>query len=145
MYKELFTLVSDRLEKEVPQLHWIDAEMGQLSSRGGTRPPVAFPCALVEISYTSCDTLSGGKQRITAEIQLRIGFNIPGPTNSNVPDKYRDMALSYMDVLDRVHQAMQWWDGGRMFNPMRRIRAIPEKGSAGFKTWLITYSTSFLE
>lgn len=145
MYRELFTAVCGRLEKEVPQLRWIDADMGQMSSRTESRPPVAFPCALVEISYTSCDTLSGGRQRINAEVQLRVGFDIPGPTNSRVPDKYRDMALSYMDVLDSVHQAMQWWDEGRMFTPMRRIRAVPDRTGGGFRTWLITYSTSFLE
>ena len=145
MYKELFTAVCDRLEKEVPQLRWIDADMGQLSSRGDSRPPVTFPCALVEISYPSCDTLSGGKQRINAEIHLRIGFDVPGPTNSKVPDRYRDMALSYMDVLDKVHQAMQWWDGGRLFNPMKRMKAVPEKVSTGFRTYLLTYTTAFVE
>ena len=145
MYKELFTAVCDRLEAEVPQLRWIDAEIGQLSSRGDTRPPVAFPCALVEISYTSCDTLSGGRQRITAEVQLRVGFDIQGPTNSKVPDRFRDMALSYMDVLDSIHQAMQWWDGGHMFGPMRRTRAVPDKSGAGFKSWLVTYTTTFLD
>ena len=145
MYKEIFTAVCDRLEKEVPALRWIDAEMGQLSSRGDTRPPVAFPCVLVEISYTACDTLSGGRQRVNAEVQLKVGFDIPGPTNSKVPDRYRDMALSYMDVLDMVHNAMQWWDGGRMFNPMRRIRAVPEKVSSGIKSYLLTDTTAFVE
>ena len=74
-----------------------------------------------------------------------MGFDIPGPTNSKVPDRYRDMALSYMDVLDMVHNAMQWWDGGRMFNPMRRIRAVPEKVSSGIKSYLLTYTTAFVE
>ena len=94
MYKEIFTAVCDRLEKEVPALRWIDAEMGQLSSRGDTRPPVAFPCVLVEISYTACDTLSGGRQRVNAEVQLKVGFDIPGPTNSKVPTWWNSSATT---------------------------------------------------
>ena len=44
MDKEFFIAICDHLEKEVPELRWIDAEEGQLNN--GERPAVAFPCCL---------------------------------------------------------------------------------------------------
>lgn len=64
MNKEIFIAVCDRLKTEVPGLRWIDAEEGQLNT--GERPAVAFPCCLIDISYPSCETHMGGRQKITS-------------------------------------------------------------------------------
>ena len=72
MNKEIFIAVCDRLKTEVPGLRWIDAEEGQLNT--GERPAVAFPCCLIDISYPSCETHMGGRQKIKAQIQLRVAF-----------------------------------------------------------------------
>ena len=72
MNKEIFIAVCDRLKTEVPGLRWIDAEEGQLNT--GERPAVAFPCCLIDISYPSCETHMGGRQKINAQIQLRVAF-----------------------------------------------------------------------
>ena len=91
MNKEIFIAVCDRLKTEVPGLRWIDAEEGQLNT--GERPAVAFPCCLIDISYPSCETHMGGRQKINAQIQLgwpfkpegvqmRQPLNLPGNTLS---------------------------------------------------------------
>ena len=55
MEKQIFTAVADRL-KGVTAIRWIDADEGQLQA--SERPPVAFPCCLIEMAYTSCTQLS---------------------------------------------------------------------------------------
>ena len=80
MNKEIFIAVCDRLKTEVPGLRWIDAEEGQLNT--GERPAVAFPCCLIDISYPSCETHMGGRQKIKAQIQLRVAFQAGGSTNA---------------------------------------------------------------
>ena len=125
MNKEIFIAVCDRLKTEVPGLRWIDAEEGQLNT--GERPAVAFPCCLIDISYPSCETHMGGRQKINAQIQLR------------------EHALSCMDTLDKIHEALQWWNGGNLFNPMRRLRGAPEKRADGLKVYNVIYETEFMD
>ena len=100
MNKEIFIAVCDRLKTEVPQLRWIDAEEGQLNT--GERPAVAFPCCLIDISYPSCETHMGGRQKIKAQIQLRVAFQAGGSTNAAAPKLVREHALSCMDTLDNT-------------------------------------------
>ena len=47
MEKELFIALCDQLKNKVPELRWIDSDQGQLNV--SERPPVAFPCCLVEM------------------------------------------------------------------------------------------------
>ena len=131
MNKEIFIAVCDRLKTEVPQLRWIDAEEGQLNT--GERPAVAFPCCLIDISYPSCETHMGGRQKIKAQIQVRVAFQSGGSTNAAAPKLVREHALRCMDTLDKIHEALQWWNGGNLFNPMRRLRGAPEKRADGLK------------
>ncbi|MFR6417237.1 MAG: hypothetical protein ACLUOK_05715 [Parabacteroides distasonis] len=110
MNKEIFIAVCDRLKTEVPQLRWIDAEEGQLNT--GERPAVAFPCCLIDISYPSCETHMGGRQKIKAQIQVRVAFQSGGSTNAAAPKLVREHALRCMDTLDKIHEALQWWNRG---------------------------------
>ncbi len=143
MNKEMIIAVMNRLEKNVPQIRWVDAEMGQLSG-SDERPPVAFPCALVDLSYTSCETLSGGAQKIKATVKIRIAFDWIPPTSTGVPVSLREKAFGYLDVLESVNKALHWWDGGKLFNPMRRISCMPER-SGKRKIYVITYETEFID
>lgn len=143
MDKELFIAVCDRLKQTVPQIRWIDIDEGQLGA--GDRPAVAFPCCLVDISYPSCATHMGGKQNIKAQIQIKIAFQAAGNTNSSAPLKVREQALNYLDTLADIHKALQWWNGGNLFNPMRRLRCIPEKRTDGLKVYNAVYETEFMD
>ena len=68
MKKEIMKAVMDRIRQEIPALRWIDADEGQLDFQD-SRPPVAFPCCLIELYYPphgathrSCHSSEGGIQ-----------------------------------------------------------------------------------
>ncbi len=64
--------------------------------------PVAFPCALVDISYTACQTLAGGAQRVRAQVTVRVAFQRLGPSSAAcAPQPARLCALSRFDTLGR--------------------------------------------
>lgn len=55
MKKEILKTVMERIREKVPELRWVDADEGQLDFQD-SRPPVAFPCCLVELSYPGAET-----------------------------------------------------------------------------------------
>ena len=106
--------------------------------------PVAFPCALVDISYTACQTLAGGAQRVRAQVTVRVAFQRLGPSSAAcAPQPARLCALSRFDTLGEVHSALQWWNGDGLFNPLCRLRCIPEKRYADIRVYAATYETEF--
>lgn len=142
MDKEFIIAVCDRIQSAVPSVRWVDIEDGQLDVR--ERPPVAFPCALVDISYTACQTLAGGAQRVRAQVTVRVAFQRLGPSSvACAPQPARLCALSRFDTLGEVHSALQWWNGDGLFNPLRRLRCIPERRYADIRVYAATYETEF--
>lgn len=88
MEKELFIALCDQLKNKVPELRWIDSDQGQLNV--SERPPVAFPCCLVEMSYPQCTTHMAGKQRVRVRFQLQVAFNVWGTANASAPQESRE-------------------------------------------------------
>ena len=141
MNKEVITLICNRLKNEVSALRWIDIDTGQLDIMN-QRPPVAFPACLVDISYPQCDDAGGGIQVVTANVTLRVVFDITGSTNAASP--VRETTLGFLDVIEEVHEALQGWSDEAL-SAFSRINAQPEKRKDGLKVYRITYQTAFTE
>ena len=127
MEKELFIALCDQLKNKVPELRWIDSDQGQLNV--SERPPVAFPCCLVEMSYPQCTTHMAGKQRVRVRFQLQVAFNVWGTANASAPQESREKALQQYDTLQNIHKALQWWSFGRKINPTSRVSVLTENRS----------------
>ena len=143
MNKDFFLAITNHIAANVPQVKWVDADEGQLNVSG--RPPVAFPACLVDISYPQCESLSGGVQRIRARVELRVVFAIQGSTNAAAPASVRERSLARFDVLETLHKALQWWNGGGLFNPLRRISSTPERRADDLKVYRVVYETEFFD
>ena len=143
MNKVFFLAVTNHIAANVSQIKWVDADEGQLNV--ACRPPVAFPACLVDISYPQCESLSGGVQRIRARVELRVVFAIQGSTNAASPAAVRERSLARFDVLEALHKALQWWNGGGLFNPLKRISSTPERRADDLKVYRVVYETEFFD
>lgn len=143
MNKVFFLAVTNHIAANVSQIKWVDADEGQLNF--ACRPPVAFPACLVDISYPQCESLSGGVQRIRARVELRVVFAIQGSTNAAAPAAVRERSLARFDVLEALHKALQWWNGGGLFNPLKRISSTPERRADDLKVYRVVYETEFFD
>lgn len=144
MNKHLFIALCDLLEAQVPEVRWIDADEGQINSQNN-RPPVAFPCVLIDMTYPQTEALNVQSEKIRVQFSLRIVFEGYGQTSSVAPEEVRERALERLDILEKIHRTLQWWSYERQINPLRRQRVITERRQDGLKVYNMIYESAFID
>lgn len=144
MNKHLFIALCDLLENQVPELRWIDADEGQLNA-SNQRPPVAFPCVLIDMTYPQTEAMNATAEKIRVQFSLRIAFEGYGQTSSVAPEEVRERALERLDILEKIHRTLQWWSYERQINPLRRQRVITERRQDGLKVYNMIYESAFVD
>lgn len=145
MNAALFVALCDHLEKEVPELRWIDEDYGQLNTAPGIRPAVDYPCCLIDIQYQDCRDITDTEQVVKVSITLKIAFNSWGETNNKTPEPIRDKALERICVVGKVHACLQGWMAGEVVSPLSRRSARPSTTAGGLKVYTVVYDTTFEE
>ena len=107
------------------------------------RPPVAFPCCLVEMSYPQCTT--HGRKTTRARFQLQVAFNVWGTANASAPQESREKRFNSTTPLQNIHKALQWWSFGRKINPTSRVSVLMENRSNGLKIFRMIYESEFMD
>lgn len=142
--KHLYNGVAKLLQTTVPELVWIDQDTGQLEYYT-LRPGLDFPAVLIDVSYPQCENIgSGGSQRCTAEIKLRVVFEVWSESNMGAPETVRELALSFYDVLSRIKENLhncKLETGETLY----RTSVLPEKREDGLKVFNITFRTKTTE
>lgn len=141
MDKKLIMDICDRIATEVTALKTVDIDFGQLSS--ADRPGVAFPCCLVDISYSNCSDTVGQNQTVRASITIRMAYQAYGKTGVDSPN--RADALKALDTVKVIHAALQGWDNEQSFDPISRTGSSTEKRGDGLRVYRLTYETSFID
>ena len=142
MDKNIFTVISDHLESNVPDLRWIDYDSGQLDI-AAERPPVALPACLIDINYPDTDYIDEEAQIVNVDISFRVAFRPTAATNSNAPVNVRAEALSIFDTIEAMHSQLQGFTGNYQFSPLNRRSAVREKRRDGLPVYRLVYQTTF--
>jgi hypothetical protein len=143
--KELFETIITRLTATVTELKEIDFDMGQLNLLDmDQRPPVLFPCALLDISYPLCDDQDETTQLVTARINVRLAFECPLPTDSRASAARRTAALALFAVVDKVYKNLQGYDTA-YFGAFSRKSQTPDNRYAGIKIMNMVFETNFID
>lgn len=143
MDKTIIIALMERIRTQVPEIRWIDLDMGQLQV--SERPPIAYPACLLDMEYSSCEQLSREHQQVTVSIRLSIVADGIGTTHTGTPTYIREKALSVMNVLQRLHTALQWWDNDRMWMPITRSSVRPERRNDGLKVYNAVYQLRYID
>lgn len=136
--KTLFEHITKRLS-EIPELRWIDFDTGQLHEE---RPPVSYPCALVEINLPRCEDIDSSTQRVYAEFTVCLAFNVIGETNSNAPVSQRSLALQYFDIVEKVERKLHGYHA-EQFYPFSRTSVRNENIRRGLKVVRLSFQTAW--
>jgi hypothetical protein len=138
----LFVKVLERLKAKVPELRFIDQDMGQLENYAeGFRPPVAWPCALLDADDFNYSDTTANLQEGDGFVQIRIGVLQWSPTNNLANDSVRLAGLEFWNLEQKVHEALHGWkDEG--FSSLLRRSARLEKRNDNIRVLVCRYSVS---
>ncbi len=143
LFAQLFKLIQEHLEAEVPEIRWIDQDLGQLEFYS-ERPPVSWPCILIDFDSTSYDQQLQGIQWGNLSFTLRLGFPAFSPANSKVAIAVKEKALKYYELENLVYQAMQGFDAGGLIQPCTRTAVVTEKrNDDNIRVRILTFSSAF--
>lgn len=97
--EELYNTIMTKIQADIPEIKWIDFDFGQLEL--SEQPPVLFPCALITISYPNSEP-AGKNDRITAEVSIKLGFDVRTPGHGLAPAKMRLQSAQYLRIFGKV-------------------------------------------
>jgi hypothetical protein len=144
-FESIFLLrFQEYLKTKVPELNYINQDLGQLEYYTMDRPAVAWPCALLDMSDTNYADQLNNVQEGTAVIVVRIGFNPFSATSNLQPEEVRKKGLFYYELEQKVYQALQGWDADGLCQPLTRIRKTTEKREEdAFRVRVLVFTTMF--
>lgn len=143
--KTLYNAISKRITDNIPAIKMVDFDMGQLELLASdVRPPVKFPCALLDIAYQQAVDETETIQQVTARVSIRLAFETPLPTDSLAGASRRNKSLEIIDTVEDVYEMLQGFSDGN-FNPLSRVNMTPDNRFAGIKIITTVFQTNFLD
>lgn len=143
-FKLLYQELVKRLVDQVGEIKYIDQDLGQLEVN--ERPPVRFPCVLIDLSDATFDDVGENYQLATVSISLRLGFAPFTSANSIQKDSFSDKALQFYDIEAKIHKALH---GHTLENPdadfreLTRVSASTEQREPEIRVRQLVYNIEF--
>ncbi|CAM1341756.1 hypothetical protein [Tenacibaculum aestuarii] len=134
LYEQLIQLLSN-----VPELKWIDLDVGQLQE---DHPPVLYPCALIEISADKAEDIENHTQQVSGRFKITLAFKAYGETNSTTDLPTRSNALEYFRIATKCYKELQGFTNDN-FYPFSRTSERPENIKKELKVVAQYYDTSW--
>jgi hypothetical protein len=137
----LIAKVQDKL-KTVSDLKYIDLDMGQLENYAeGFRPPVNFPCVLLDADGFNYSDTSANLQEGEGFLVVRLAVAQWSPTNNLVGDSIRLAGMNFWNIEQKVHEALHGWKDEGFSNLLRRSSNI-ERRNDNIRVLVIRYAVS---
>lgn len=143
--KTIYNALIKHLRSKVPALKWIDLNTGQLDVpfTDNKRPPVAYPCLLIDISIDRTTPITDTLQECQATITLTIADDTPTRTSRNTKPT---TSLGQYELVADIYTALQGYMGeANNFAPLNRTRQERLRSSAGLFLYRQSYTTTFLD
>lgn len=124
--KKLFLEIEERIKEKVPEVKYIDLNMGQFEQ--GIRPGVMFPAVLIEFDDILAET-NHSWRRDRVDIKIWVVCESYAQSQQSAPLAVRQKAMEYLDVTEKVVDALHLWQSSvtnKMVYLSQRGQSIPE-------------------
>ncbi|WP_052444274.1 hypothetical protein [Flammeovirga sp. OC4] len=138
--KQILNSIQEQLSK-ISEVNYAGEDWGQLDEE---RPPVKFPCALVDMDQFQYSDMGEKTQMGEGIIQITVADiklqgNRPTAQMNRVSDHDR-----FMTVLEKVHEKLHGY-GTAEFQPLKRVSMAKIKRTDGIRSYVISYETAYTD
>jgi hypothetical protein len=140
-FANIFLSLQQHIRASVSAIAYIDQDLGQLKT--SIRPPVSWPCALIDFEEFSFENLSENVQTAKGIVKVLLGFAPYSSSSQATPSAYLQQAISYYDLEWALHKALQGWAPGDDFGSLIRISAATQKRADNYRVRELCYSIAF--
>jgi hypothetical protein len=141
--KNIYLEVSERLGEKVPEIRIIDLDCGQIDAGGQHQLSLDYPLALVRISIQRAEDKSRTTQDHHAQIVIRLAWEAwPLEVSNLTPARWKGVALSKLDLVEKVAGALQGW-GGSFFDYLSLSSIQPQDRTDGLMVYRLTFNASY--
>ena len=145
-FAQHYLALKDHIVQQVPAIKWVDLDLGQLENYE-TRPPVAFPCVLVDYPNAEYKELGTLVEWGDTSVQLRLGFAPFSSANSAAPLSAQEQALQHYEIEQSLFVALHGWqavyNGNTICEPHIRTRVATEGRDYAHRVRVILFTTAF--
>lgn len=129
----------ERLSTEAPIVRYIEQDLGQMDNYPeGGRPPVSFPCVLIDIDDTAFEEIGENCQLGEGILQVRVCQPTYSAANNLTPTEVRNTALNYYETEQQVHNALHGWAKDNI-SKLVRVSAKLEKRNDEYRVRVMRY------
>lgn len=141
LFAQLFIALQLQIKKAVPEIKWIDQDLGQLEYYE-TRPAVSWPAVLIDFPATQYREHSQMVQWAELQINIRLAFSPFSSANSAAPDLSKEKALQFYETENRLFAALNGFTAGGCIQPMVRVSVHSEQRDDPFRVRTMLFTTA---
>lgn len=141
-FANLFLAIQDRLLEKVPEIKYIDQNLGQYMNPD-FRNQMLFPCALIDFPVTPFSALQGDIQFGEPTIVVTLFNDIWNNTSSITPLGIKEAGLKYLETEQKVFMALQGWSPEEFSQLTRTQQKSHNSNEIGLIVKEMTFTSSF--
>lgn len=139
---KLYTAILDRIKIKVPAIRYISQDLGQLEFYDD-KPPVSWPCVLIDVGDLNYEDASCGLQLATANITIRLALTTYSDVSSLTTAQVRELGLQFYELEHELSNILHNWQPPHdELGAIVRTASATEKRDDNIRVRQITFSTS---
>lgn len=143
-FSQILLDLQKRISSEVPEISYIDQDLGQLTQgEDYERPPLSYPALLIDFPNTDYSEISSGAQLGAVPITFQLIFAPYSQTWHKVPENVIMKGLEYLNTEQKLHKCLQKWNLD-YFSPLIRTSVKSQNNNdIGLRVRNLTYTTQY--
>jgi hypothetical protein len=141
----LFVALQEQIKTEVPEIRYIDTDIGQIDfyNPDDGPPPISLPAVLIDFPETPYDQLSQMVEEGQPQIRCRLVFAPFSNTNNLTPAQWKEKGLYYFELEQKLYRALKGFHANGLCQPLNRQSQATEKRQDSLRVRENIFTTRF--
>jgi len=143
-FSQIIRDLQKRISAEVPEINYIDQDLGQLGQTDeNNRPALSYPAILIDFPDSNYTELADGAQLGAVPITLQLIMDTYSQTWHKVPEDVITKGLDYLRIEQKLHNCLQKWHLD-YFSPLIRTNVKSQNNNdIGLRVRTLTFTTQY--